>query len=168
MHGEANLAAVVNVTTSNPPAPTEPEPVVNVVAATTNSASSDISHVLPQCLMMTSKVLVRGPDGKQMVARALLDSSASMSLVSSRVAKTLQLPRTRTKVSFSGAQNTPLQEAQAITSMNLYPLSNSKPAVHVTAAVVPKVTCDLPLQGEAHVRLMPHIISLDLADPSLA
>ena len=85
VHGEANLAAVVNVTTSNPPAPTEPEPVVNVVAATTNSAFSDISHVLPQCLMMTSKVLVRGPDGKQMVARALLDSGASMSLVSSRV-----------------------------------------------------------------------------------
>ena len=43
-----------------------------------------------------------------MVARAFLDSGASMSLVSSRVAQTLQLPRMSAQVSFSGVQDTPV------------------------------------------------------------
>ena len=112
---------------------------------------------------MTSQVVIKGP---QIVARALLDSGASMSLVSNRVAQTLQLPKTSTLVSFSGAQATPLQGAQSVTALNLCPTHSDQPVLAVTVAIVTKVTCDLPLQGAAHVREMPHIHSLQLADPT--
>ena len=118
---------------------------------------------LTSSLMMTSQVLVEGPGGKQVVARVLLDSGSSLSLVSNRIAQTLRLPRTSTKVSFSGAQATPLQSAQFVTAMTLLPMTSKPVAVNVTAAIVPKVTCDLPLH---HVRDMPHIKALNLADPT--
>ena len=141
-------------------------PVVNVMSATNQTISSNPTQSLPSSLMMTSQVLVKGPGGRQMVAQALLDSGASISLVSNRVAQTLQLPKTMTQVSFSGAQATPLQGAHSITTMLLSPMSSGESVFNVTAAIVSKVTCDLPLQGAAHVRNMPHIKSLSLADPT--
>ena len=144
----------------------QPQPVVNVLAAAHPSVSSQASPYLTSSLMMTSQVLVKGEGGKQTVARALLDSGASLSLVSNRLAQTLQLPRTATQVQFVGAQATPLQGAQAVAHMTLCPTSNSGPAVEVTAAVVHQVTCDLPLQGATHIKQMPHIRSLALADPT--
>ena len=142
-----------------------PPPVTNVLSASNHSTSESATQ-LPSTLMMTSQVVVKGPGGRQMIARALLDSGSSLSLVSNRVAQTLQLPKTMTNVSFSGAQATPLQGAQSITSMCLCPTTSSEPALNVTAAIVPKVTCDLPLQGAAHVRNMPHLKSLPLPDPT--
>ena len=138
-------------------------PPVNAVSAANHSASESAAQ-LPSTLMMTSQVVVKGPGGKQVTARALLDSGSSLSLVSNRVAQMLQLPKTMTKVSFSGAQATPLQGARSIANMQLCPTSSSEPVLSVTAAIVPKVTCDLPLQGAAHVRNMPHLKSLPLAD----
>ena len=86
-----------------------------------------------------------------MVARALLDSGASMSLVSSRVAQTLQLPRMSAQVSLSGVQDTPVQEARSIVTVDLCPVNESNPVLAGTAAVVARVTCDLPLQGASNV-----------------
>ncbi len=37
---------------------------------------------------------------------------------------------------------------------------------YISAAVVPKVTCDLPLQGAAGVQDLPHLKDLELADPT--
>ena len=137
-----------------------------MVAAGKTPVSNDVPQALPSCLMMTSQVLVKGPDGRQMIARALLDSGASMSLLSNRLAQTLQLPRRATNVTFSGAQATPLQGSQSITQVSLCPMTTDQPILSVTAAIVPKVTCDLPLQGATHVRDMPHIKPLSLADPN--
>ena len=50
--------------------------------------------------------------------------------------------------------------------MSLCLMNSDQPVLAVTAAIVPKVTCDLPLQGATHVRDMPHIRSLQLADPT--
>ncbi len=165
---ETSSPAVVNVVAAgNTPVPNDVNPpVVNVIAAATNSVSNDVPQALPSCLMMTSQVLVKGPDGRQMIARALLDSGASMSLLSNRVAQILQLPRHATNVTFSGAQATPLQGSQSITQVSLCPMTTDQPILSVTAAIVPKVTCDLPLQGATHVRDMPHIKPLSLADPN--
>ena len=168
VHRETSSPAVVNVVAAgNTPVSNDVNPpVVNVIAAATNSVSNDVPQALPSCLMMTSQVLVKGPDGRQMRARALLDSGASMSLLSNRVAQTLQLPRRATNVTFSGAKATPLQGSQSITQVSLCPMTTDQPILSVTAAIVPKVTCDLPLQGATHVRDMPHIKPLSLADPN--
>ena len=44
-------------------------------------------------LMMTRQIMLEGPFRQKLVARALLDSGASMSLVSNRAVQCLQLPR---------------------------------------------------------------------------
>ena len=116
--------------------------------------------------MMTSQVLVKGPGGRQMVARALLDLGASMSLVPNRVAHTLQLPRLATPVSFTGVQDTPVEESRSLVNIDLCAVQTREPVLAMAAAVVSKVTCDLPLQGAANVRDMPHIKPLHLADPT--
>ena len=77
-----------------------------------------------------------------MVARALLDSGASISLVFSRVAQTLQFPLMSTQVSFSGVQVTPMQEACSILTVDLCPVNESNTVSAVTAAVVARVTCN--------------------------
>ena len=141
VHRETSSPAVVNVVAAgNTPVPNDANPpAVNVTAAATNSVSNDVPQALPSCLMMTSQVLVKGPDGRQMIARALLDSGASMSLLSNRVAQTFQLPRCATNVTFSGAQATPLQGSQSITQVSLCPMTTDQPILSVTAAIVPKL-----------------------------
>ena len=71
--------AVINVVAAGntTPAMDAPLPTVNVVAANASSQSNHVSTTLPSCLMMTSQVLVKGPGGKQTMARALLDSGAT-------------------------------------------------------------------------------------------
>ena len=116
--------------------------------------------------MMTSQGLVKGPGGRTMVARALLDSGASMSLVFNRVAQTLQFPHMSAQVSFSGVQVTPMQEACSIVTVDLCPVNQSNTVLAVTAAVVARVTSNLPLQGTSNVRSLSHIKPLQLADPT--
>ena len=154
----ANISAPNNIATN--PA------VLDVVSAATLNSSNATHQAMPSCLKMTSKVRVQGPDGRSIVAWALLDSGSHVSLISNQVAQTLQLPRQATSIKFSGAQDTPLQGARSITRVSLCAISSNEPVTCLTAAIVPRVTCNLPLQGAAHVRNMPHIDSLTLADPT--
>ena len=55
-------------------------------ASDTVSINASFSLLEPM-LQMTSQVILEGPDGKQLLVRALLDSGASISLVTRRVAK---------------------------------------------------------------------------------
>ena len=45
------------------------------------------------------------------------------------------------------------------------PLRASQPRLSLEAVIVPKVTCDLPLEGAKHLKDLPHLKDLDLADP---
>ena len=132
---------------------------MNIVSAATLNASNASQAFIPSCLMMTSKVRLQGPNGRSMIARALLDSGSSVSMLSNQVAQTLQLPKQATSISFSGAQDTPLQGAKYLTSVDLCTTLSSDPITSLTTAIVPRVTCNLPLQGAPHVRNMPHLFS---------
>ena len=70
------------------PNQSQPQPIVNALAATHPSVSSNSTPTLTNSLMMTSRVVIKGEGGKQIVARALLDSGSSLSLVSNRVPRT--------------------------------------------------------------------------------
>ena len=50
--------------------------------------------------------------------------------------------------------------------MSVSPVNQQGPNLSTLAAVVQEVTCNLPLQGASHVRDMPHIKALTLADPT--
>ena len=107
---------LVHQTPSNPP------------NASTNTLSSSSSNDLPNILMMTSQVLLRGPGGRTFVTRALLDSGSTVTLISSKVAQTLQLPATKKRITFSGVQDTPLQSTSSIVTVSMSPLQVNGPS----------------------------------------
>ena len=139
------------------------EPTTQTSTATINTTTPNI---IPSSLLMTSQVLLTGPTGRTMVARALLDSGATFTLISTRVMKTLALPKSKTCITIKGVQNTTSNPSYSLTSFTISPVQRPEMTHHISAAAVPEVTCSLPLQGANSVRELPHIRELPLADPN--
>ena len=106
---------------SSPSAPGTVQPAALQVTA--NTLASNSPPTVPHSLMMTSQVVLEGPRGHRLVARALLDSGASMSLVSARAVQCLQLPKTTTHITFSGVQGTPAKATNTLVTLNLSSLT---------------------------------------------
>ncbi len=138
-------------------------PVDPTVQKVTFNTSTGLASNL---LLMTCRVLVHAPDGSSIESRALLDSASSASFVSERLVQSSHLPRFRHDLkilSVAGVSHTP--PSQAISKFVITPMHNQTRKIDVTAAIVPRVTCDLPLQ---HVPFNPeweHLSDLTLADP---
>ena len=116
-------------------------------------------------LMMTAQVLLTGPGGHKVKARAFIDPRAAMSLISSKVAQQLKLPLTKTQLQFSAVLATPCKSVKHITNLSVSTLQGGA-AVSVRAAVVPKVTGDIPAKEIDPVDNLPHLVGLGLADPT--
>ena len=129
-----------------------------------NYASRAPSQV-PDALMMTALVQLSGPGGQRLTARALIDSGAGISLISSRVAQLLHLPLNKTDLQFSGVQGTPCKASKHIANVSISPIQAEHPLTQIKAAVVTTVTNDLPTQDLSPVADLPHLAGLDLADP---
>ena len=188
IHKERRTPAVVNIIAASGTIPnstsvsdaTVPNATNEVAPTGANSQSNQSNQFNPissaqvfnqlatpqRCLMMTAQVLVKGPGGRQTMARALLDSGADMSLITSKLTQSLQLPKQAMVTDFCGAQRTPLKQSQSGTQLSICPVDQQGLNLSTLAAVVPEVTCRLPLQGASHVRDMPHIKALRLADPT--
>ena len=115
-------------------------------------------------LKMTSQVLLTGPSGKQLVVRALLDSGANTSIVSSKVMNTLHLKRLDNWVTLTGVESTQQTPARPTAQVTISSPYRKDWSQLVTLVAVPKVTDDLPRQGACAVKQMPHIKYLQLAD----
>ena len=102
---------------------------------------------------MTSQVILESPNGKQLLTRALLDPGASISPVAKRVVQQLQLQKHSHQLSITGAQGVSTRSISHSVTFAIQAVNAVQPVLSLTAAVVPKVTCDLPLQGAAGVRL---------------
>ena len=134
-------------------------------AATVNITSTPSTDQVPKNLLMTCQVLLTGPTGRTLRVRALLDSGATMSLITTKTMNALALKKSPTFVSITGVQNTESGHAHCLTNFILSPPHNPGLSYQVVAAAVPEVTCDLP-QGAAHsVKMLPHLQGLPLADP---
>ena len=129
-----------------------------------NYASKTQSR-MPDALMMTAQVTLTGPGGQTLLARALIDSGAGMSLVSSRVAQSLKLKLHKADLQFSGVQGTPCKAAKHVTNLCISPVQAKTPSIELAAAVVSTVTNDLPTQDLSSIPNLPHISHLTLADP---
>ena len=115
---------------------------------------------------MTCRVSVLAQDGSFVEARALLDNASSASFVSERLVQSLSLPRFNQHVRVSGigdiSQRAPIQ---SISSFQISPVGPNKRKIGVSAVIVPKVTCDLPLTPVPFQLTWKHISDLPLADP---
>ena len=115
---------------------------------------------------MTSQVILESPEGKKLLARALLDPGASISLVTKRVVQSLQLKKDSHKLTITGAQGVSTVNSSHSATFMVRAVQSNRPSLTLTAAIVPKVTCDLPLQGTAGVRKLEHLKNISLADHS--
>ena len=89
-----------------------------------NSSSSKSSQ-LPDALMTTAQVLLVGPRGQEVKARALIDSGAGLSIVSSRIAKILDLPLESTRLQLSLVQGEPSKVIKHIANLSISPLQDT-------------------------------------------
>ena len=128
------------------------------------SISSSSSHQVPDALMTTAQVLLRGPRGQEIKARALIDSGAGLSLVSQKMAQKLGLPLEPSTLQFSAVQGVSCKPAKFITSLTISPLHNREKHITCRPAVVQMVTCDLPPEAVHPVTDLPHLMGLQLAD----
>ncbi len=130
---------------------------------TTNAQAGPASGTL----LMTCQVLVKGPDGSSsMKARALLDSASSTSFISEGLAQALRLPRSTRNIKISGVAGLSHQSPlHSLATFDIAATSSPDDKFQVTAVVMPRVTCDLPLQPVHQDSKWTHLSGLHLADP---
>ncbi len=144
-------------TTKDPPT-TEQSLTANVVSAQVGSGSNT--------LLMTCQVLIHAPNGSQIRARGLLDTGSSTSFVSQRLVQSLGLQRSSKNLKITGiagiSHNSPLH---SISTFYISPTNSPNEKMPVTAVVVPRVTCDLPVQPTPFDSKWEHLSDLNLSDP---
>ena len=133
----------------------------STASVSVNSAAARIQN----SILMTAQVLLTGPMGQHIQARAFIDPGAAMSLISSRVAQQLHLPLKKTNLQFSAVLATPCKAVKHLTNLSVSSLQGEHP-VSVRAAVVTTVTGDIPAQETEPVSHLPHLSGLGLADPT--
>ena len=101
-------------------------------------------------LMMTSQVIITGPTGTSMVARALLEDSASnLSILSSKAKKTLSLKKSEHKAFIKGVGASPYSTTPCpMVKVKLSSDFQKEWNKEIIVAVMDRVTDDLPLQGQ--------------------
>ena len=142
--------------------PISPTPVAdtNMYANASTTGGSQGS------ILMTCRVLATGPDGSSIECRALLDSASSASFVSERLARGLRLQRSHRSARIHGVAGL-LHEShiQSFTNLTISPLQDHHKEIQLSAAIVPRVTCDLPSQRVTFKSEWNHLADLTLADP---
>ena len=127
--------------------------------------SSNTATSNPNVLMMTCQVLVKAPDGIKVRVRALLDSASSSSFVSERLVQGLCLNRSPHTVSISGVAGlTGPPQRRSLASLEISSTQSPTSSMVVTAIVVPRVTCELPLHPVEFDPKWTHLSGLSLAD----
>ena len=145
-----------------PTSTTSQTAVTNVSTSTSVNPHSLSSH----SLLMTCRIRVHAPDGSSIEARALLDSASSASFVSERLAQCLRLPRLHQGAKVMGIAGLSHDSStQALTRFVISPTRDPTKEFNVTAVIMPRVTCDLPLQSIPFKPEWTHLSDLTLADP---
>ena len=141
-----------SATTSTPSSNPSKTPLI-----TSNTAAC----LAQNSLLMTCRVLIEAPDVN---ARALLDSASSASFISERLVNSLCLPRLRQNTTISGVAGLTHNSSQSLTNVTISsPRTNHK--YSLTAIIVPRVTCDLPVHPVTPKSTWNHLDNLSLADP---
>ena len=149
-------------TTTPPAQPTPP------AQGTVNLVNAPDSPRQTGTLIMTCQVKMTGPTGKTMIARALLDTGATLSLISTKAMKSLGLVKQGPSVFIKGVESVKNSPARPIVNVLVSSLCRKNWSQQVNVEVTPEVTADLPLQGASSIRdlrdsswLIHILISLD-------
>lgn len=142
-------------------------PLSTVEPTTTHVVSNAAVKLRSSSLLMTSRVIVFAPDGSYIQARALLDNGSTSSFVSERLVQSLAIPRSQCGVCVSGIAgsmaNSPVRSVAHFQIASTY---SSQSKIDLTAIVLPKVTCNLPVNPVPFDHSWTHLSGLSLADPT--
>ena len=157
LHVERRETATPPSTDSVPNSTSSPTPV---------SSSHTAMKICANMLLMTCSVQVSSTDGSTVTARALLDSASSASFVSERLSQALNLPRSHQSTHISGVAGiTRSSPLQSIASLSISTSNPPGEKIDLTAIVVPKVACELPLRPIPFDLSWNHLSEIPLADP---
>ena len=132
-------------------------------AAATPSVNT-VSSSEPDALVSTAEVLLLGPNGEELQARALIDSGASLSMVTSKVAQLLNLPLEPTRVQLTVARGGITDPLKYTTSLMVSTIHNKELKVPCLPVVSDEVTGIIPPQPVPSCNNLNHIKGLLLAD----
>ena len=117
-------------------------------------------------LLMTCRVLIHSPNGSVMKVRAILDSASSASFISERLTHLLEFPHTRRNVRISGVAGLSHGTlSHSVVQFALLPVQSPTDKSQVSAIVIPRVTCDLPVKPVTPKLSWDHLSDIPLADP---
>ena len=115
--------------------------------------------------MMTREALATGPTGKSMPVRALLDSGADISSVTTQVAKHLKLQKLDATMAVETFGDANSDTICPNTHFTLSSFHRKDWCIQVSAAVIKKITGNQPRQDASIVRRLPGLEGLTPADP---
>ena len=145
------------------PAPAQSTPT----PPTTQIVSNTAVKLKSSSLLMTCRVLVFAPNGFSVEARALLDNGSTSSFVSERLVQSLGLSRSQSNVHVSGiAGSLASSPVRSIANFQISSAHSNGRKIDLTAIVLPKVTCDLPVAPVPFDLSWSHLAELPLADPA--
>lgn len=146
---------------SSAPAQSPPTP------PTTQIVSNAAVKLRSSSLLMTCRVLVFAPDGSSIEARALLDNGSTSSFVSEHLVQSLGLSRSQSNVRVSGiAGSLASSPVRSIANFQISSAHSNGRKIDLTAIVLPKVTCNLPVTPVPFDLSWSHLSGLPLADPA--
>ena len=114
---------------------------------------------------MTCQVAVESDSGRVQYGRAILDSGSTLTLVTSRFAKCLRAKMNPSFISINAVGQTTPQHSKSTVSLTLRSIHNDTVSVNCQAAVVDRITCDIPGKKIVDIRSTPFLKDLELADP---
>lgn len=157
LHTDGKREAAHRPSESSPPVETPPAQVASNTAVKLKSS----------LLLMTCSVRVSSSDGTSVEARALIDNGSTSSFVSEPLVQSLRLPRSYQSVHVSGiAGSSHTSSAQSIASFKIEPVYVNALKIDITAIILPKVTCDLPVSPVPFDLSWTHLSDIPLADPA--
>ncbi len=135
--------------------------------ATSQVASHTAVKLRSSSLLMTCRILVFASDGLPVKVRALLDNGSTSSFVSERLVQSLRLPRSQHRIQVSGISGSSASSpVQSVASFQISSTHANGRKIDLTAIVLPRVTCDLPVSPVSFDLSWTHLAGLPLADPS--
>ena len=117
-----------------------------------------------ECLLMTAKVSLIGSNDKIITVRALLDSGSTLSICTDRLARQLQLKKTGKQVAIRGIKSKDSCKLHPMRRVTLASEFQQDWRAEIKLASMEEVIRELPLQHAQHLRSMPHLRQLKLAD----
>ena len=100
-----------------------------------------------------------------MVVRALLDSGAEVSIISTRIKSFLQLTQQDEWMTLQGIESPENSTARPTAMVTVSGVNNREWSKSVKVTVLPKVSTQLPKEHLQSIKDMPHLKDLELADP---